>query len=86
VERLLTVKKTELLRGFVSMRTRRKFSAYLVMGADGKTSFEFEPRPEGGKGRRPFPKKPAPGDGGEGEGAKSVTPKNVIKKGSRKKA
>jgi DNA topoisomerase-3 len=83
VERLLHEKKTELLRGFVSMRTRRKFSAYLVMGADGKTTFEFEPRPEGGKPRRTFPKKgPSDGEGGD---AKSVMPKNVIKKGARKK-
>jgi DNA topoisomerase-3 len=56
-EKLLTVKKTDLLRGFVSMRTRRKFSAYLVMGPDGKTTFEFEPRPAGAKGRKPFVKK-----------------------------
>jgi DNA topoisomerase-3 len=55
--KLLTVRKTDLLKGFVSMRTRRKFSAYLVMGPDGKTSFEFEPRPEGSKGRKPFVKK-----------------------------
>ena len=34
--------RTELLKGFVSARTRRKFSAYLVRGADGKVGFEFE--------------------------------------------
>jgi DNA topoisomerase-3 len=45
--KLLTVGKTDLLRGFVSMRTKRKFSAFLVM-ADGKTSFEFEKRDEAG--------------------------------------
>ena len=54
----------DLLKGFVSMRTRRKFSAYLVMGPDGKTTFEFEPRAEGAKGKKPFAKKdpdaPAP--------------------------
>src|SRR6202044_994925 len=53
VEKLLTQKKTDLLRGFVSQRTRRKFSAYLVMAADGKTTFEFEPRAEGAKGKKP---------------------------------
>ncbi|MEJ0000017.1 MAG: DNA topoisomerase III [Verrucomicrobiota bacterium] len=90
MQKLLTEKKTDLLRGFVSQRTRRKFSAYLVMGPDGKTTFEFEPRAEGAKSKRPFPKKdaaaPASGEtNGRAEG-KSVIPKNVIKKGSRKKA
>jgi DNA topoisomerase-3 len=55
--KLLTAKKTDLLTGFVSQRTRRKFSAYLVMAADGKTSFEFEPRKEGA-GKKPFARKP----------------------------
>jgi len=36
--------KTDLLTGFVSARTRRKFSAYLVRQPDGKIGFEFEPR------------------------------------------
>jgi hypothetical protein len=27
------------------------------MGPDGKTTFEFEPRPEGAKGKKPFVKK-----------------------------
>ena len=43
--RLLTEGRTTLLRGFVSARTRRKFSAFLVQQADGKVGFEFEPRP-----------------------------------------
>ena len=42
--KLLTDGKTELLKGFVSSRTRRKFSAFLVRGKDGKVGFEFEPR------------------------------------------
>ena len=86
VEKLLTQKKTDLLRGFVSQRTRRKFSAYLVMGADGKTTFEFEPRPEGAKGKKPFVKKErAPEANGHAEG-KSVVPKNIIKaKGAARK-
>ena len=91
MEKLLATKKTDLLRGFVSQRTRRKFSAYLAMGADGKTTFEFEPRAEGAKGKRPFPKRgatatsDAPADGAEKAETKSVIPKNVIKRGSRKK-
>jgi DNA topoisomerase-3 len=40
--KLLNEGKTELLKGFVSSRTKRKFSAFLVRGADGKVSFEFE--------------------------------------------
>jgi DNA topoisomerase-3 len=46
MSKLLAEGRTSLLPGFVSSRTRRKFKAYLVRGADGKTGFEFEPRPE----------------------------------------
>jgi DNA topoisomerase-3 len=42
--KLLTTGRTDLLTGFVSARTRRKFSAYLVRGSDGKVGFEFEKR------------------------------------------
>jgi DNA topoisomerase III len=44
MERLLSTGRTDLLTGFISARTRRKFSAFLVRGADGKVSFEFEKR------------------------------------------
>jgi DNA topoisomerase-3 len=48
--RLLATGRTDLLKGFVSARTRRKFSAYLVRGTDGKVGFEFEARAaRGGK-------------------------------------
>ena len=40
--KLLSTGRTELLKGFVSARTRRKFSAFLVRGSDGKVGFEFE--------------------------------------------
>jgi DNA topoisomerase-3 len=40
--KLLTTGRSDLLKGFVSARTRRKFSAFLVRGADGKVGFEFE--------------------------------------------
>ena len=88
VEKLLSVKKTDLLRGFVSMRTRRKFSAYLVMGEDGKTTFEFEPRAEGAKTRKPFVKRDKDGAAPEVNGhadGRSVIPKNIVKKGSTRK-
>ncbi len=43
--RLLGTGKTELLDGFVSNKTRRKFKAYLAYDKkEGKVSFEFEPR------------------------------------------
>lgn len=44
MQKLLSSGKTDLLKGFISARTRRKFSAYLVRGADGKVGFEFEAR------------------------------------------
>jgi len=45
VHKLLSEGKTDLLEGFVSSRTNRKFKAYLVKQANGKIGFEFEPRP-----------------------------------------
>jgi DNA topoisomerase-3 len=88
--KLLTEKKTDLLRGFVSMKKfGRKFSAYLVMGVDGKTAFEFEPRKEGEKVRKPFFKKEAaPEANGHAVNGKSVIPKNIIKAkgGARKRS
>jgi DNA topoisomerase-3 len=49
MQRLLASGKTDLLQ-FVSARTRRPFSAYLVRQPDGKIGFEFEAK-QGGKGR-----------------------------------
>jgi DNA topoisomerase-3 len=43
VIKLLHYGKTDLLSKFISKKGR-PFSAYLVAGEDGKTSFEFEPR------------------------------------------
>jgi DNA topoisomerase-3 len=51
MKKLLTDGKTDLLKEFVSNRTRRKFSAYLVVAA-GKVGFEFEKK-------KPAAKKPA---------------------------
>jgi DNA topoisomerase-3 len=51
VVKLLTEGKTDLLKGFVSNKTNRKFEAFLVY-KDGKVSFEFLPRV------RKFPEKP----------------------------
>ena len=46
MRKLLRDGRTDLLRGFVSNRTRRKFAAFLVRKPDGSTGFEFEPRPK----------------------------------------
>ncbi len=43
MRKLLATRKTDLLQ-FVSARTRRPFSAFLVVQGDGKVGFEFEPR------------------------------------------
>jgi DNA topoisomerase-3 len=56
VEKLLTLGKTDLLDGFVSNKTRRKFKAFLSYDKkEGKVIFEFEPR----AGGRPAAKAPA---------------------------
>jgi len=44
MQKLLTHGKTDLLDGFVSSRTNRKFKAFLVKQSEGKIGFEFEPR------------------------------------------
>jgi len=57
VRKLLAEGKTDLLKGFVSKRTNRKFEAFLVV-KDGATAFEFAPRERKGKARAggPAPK------------------------------
>lgn len=42
MQKLLQTGKTDLLDGFVSSRTKRKFKAYLVKTPEGKVGFEFE--------------------------------------------
>ncbi|MDE2048570.1 MAG: topoisomerase C-terminal repeat-containing protein, partial [Betaproteobacteria bacterium] len=44
MHKLLAEGKTDLLPGFVSARTRRKFAAFLVKKDDGTIGFEFAPR------------------------------------------
>jgi DNA topoisomerase-3 len=71
VAKLLTYGKTDLLDGFVSNKTRRKFKAYLKWDAnDGKVIFEFEPRP----GRAPT----------KGAGGKTSAPAKAASKTSSK--
>jgi DNA topoisomerase-3 len=56
--KMLETGKTDLLDKFWSMRTRRPFSAFIVLKEDGSTGFEFAPRPPRdpnapARGRRP---------------------------------
>ncbi len=44
VEKLLRDKKTDLLKGFTSNKTKRKFDAFLVLRSSGKLAWEFPPR------------------------------------------
>lgn len=60
VEKLLTLGKTDLLDGFVSNKTRRKFKAFLTYDKkEGKVIFEFEPRAGGRPGAAKAPAKKA---------------------------
>ena len=65
MSKLLTGGRTDLLKNFVSSRTRRKFSAFLVRGPDGKVGFEFEKREPKAKAPAKTTKKAAAGDAEE---------------------
>src|SRR5690606_10366982 len=93
IRKLLAEGRTDLLPGFISMRTRRKFKAYLVRGADGKVGFEFEPRPAkaGAKaGKRGStadqPEAVTETDAPKKAGAKKAAAKAPAKKPAAKKA
>jgi len=62
MQKLLATGKTDLLQ-FVSSRTRRAFSAYLVRQPDGKIGFEFEAKGPAGRG---------------GRGARAIAPLRVL--------
>ncbi len=59
MKKLLADGRTDLLRGFVSNRTRRKFSAFLVKKPDGTIGFEFEPRTAKSAAEKPAAKRAA---------------------------
>ncbi len=69
-QKLIELKKTDLIKGFKSKRTGRFFEAFLVLKDEGKIGFEFMPRkPKGeGKGKGKGPKGPKP-DGAVAEDA-----------------
>ena len=53
MEKLLRDGRTDLLDGFVSSRTKRRFKAYLVKTPEGKVGFEFEARAPAKAGAKP---------------------------------
>ncbi len=59
VTKLLAEGKTDLLKGFVSKKTNRKFEAFLVL-KDGGTAFEFLPRERKSRSKDAKPKEPQP--------------------------
>ncbi|MCE1163454.1 MAG: topoisomerase C-terminal repeat-containing protein, partial [Thiomonas sp.] len=59
MRKLLETGRTDLLDGFVSARTKRKFKAFLVKQAGGKIGFEFEPRPAKAPAKKAAAKKTA---------------------------
>jgi DNA topoisomerase-3 len=79
MQKLLETGKTSLLKGFVSNRTRKKFSAYLVRGADGKVGFEFEQR------AAKVPKSPKPAAAKKAATAKVGAGETAKKKPAAKK-
>ena len=76
LKKLLASGRTDLLKDFVSSRTRRKFSAFLVRGTDGKVGFEFEKRE---------PKEKAPAKPKKSDSASSPDKVPAKKSASRKK-
>ena len=81
--KLLETGKTSLLKGFVSNRTRKKFSAYLVRdAATGKVGFEFEARtPKAAKATGKTPVKVSGDETPTAEAAATKKPaRKVVKK------
>ncbi len=82
--KLLSSGKSDLLKGFVSQRTKRSFNAFLVFDAKtGKIGFEFEPREarpvrKGGKEAQVAQKGEA--DGGEAGAKKKPARKSPARK------
>ena len=76
MKKLLASGRTDLLKDFVSSRTRRKFSAFLVRGTDGKVGFEFEKRE---------PKEKAPAKPKKSDSASSPEKTPAKKSTTRKK-
>jgi DNA topoisomerase III len=87
MQKLLVTGKTDLLKEFVSARTRRKFSAFLKWdAAAGKVTFEFEPRaPKAGAKKADGEGKAEKASTKTGEKAAAAEKKPAAKKTSRAK-
>ncbi len=86
MEKLLSQGRTDLLEGFVSSRTNRKFKAFLVRQPDGKVGFEFEPRPERPGARKTAAKTATTPAAAKKAAAKTAVKKTAVKKTAAKKA
>ena len=86
MQKLLETGRTSLLKGFVSNRTRRKFSAYLVRGQDGKVGFEFEARKAAPRAAPKTAAKAEKVDAGGTAAAKAPTKAKAPRKTTAKKA
>ncbi len=56
IEKLLKDKKTELIKGFMSKKTKRPFDAFLYLKKNGSIGFEFPPRVKKEKKAKPVKK------------------------------
>ncbi|NYT64358.1 DNA topoisomerase III [Alcaligenaceae bacterium] len=86
VQKLLADGKTDLLTGFVSSRTNRKFKAFLVKQAGGKIGFEFEARPEKPAAKKTTAKKTATKTAAKKSAAKKASTKTAATKAATKTA
>jgi DNA topoisomerase-3 len=85
MQKLLETGKTSLLKGFVSNRTKRKFSAFLVRGKDGKVGFEFEERKASATSAKKAPAAKVGADGTADEVTVAPVAKPTAKKAPTKK-
>lgn len=84
MHKLLSDGRTDLLDGFVSSRTHRKFKAFLVRQDDGKVGFEFAPRP--GAAAKGAAAKSAPAAGAKAASAAAKSSRKPAAKAARKTA
>ncbi|ROT44135.1 DNA topoisomerase III [Pusillimonas sp. NJUB218] len=85
MQKLLADGKTDLLDGFVSSRTNRKFKAFLVKQANGKIGFEFEARPEKAGAKKTAAKKTASKTAAATAAEDASTTTSAVKKAAAKK-
>ena len=86
MQKLLEDGRTDLLDGFVSSRTNRKFKAFLVRQPDGKIGFEFEPRPAKTAGKTAARRARTADADAEAAGAPAAPARKTAAKKAAKKA